>query len=61
MDFSESEQIEVNALRQRYNHLALIAGDKDCGYDTKPIPAFDKKPKPEVDKDEDKGDEDLGI
>jgi hypothetical protein len=42
MDFSESEQIEVNAYRQRYNHLALVAMDKKCGYDTKPIPAFTK-------------------
>lgn len=42
MDFSESEQIEVNAYRQRYNHLALVAMDKQCGYETKPIPAFVK-------------------
>ena len=43
MDFSQAEQVEVNALRQRYNHLAIIATDKNCGYDTTPIPAFDKK------------------
>lgn len=55
MDFSESEQIEVNAYRQRYNHLALVAMDKQCGYDTKPIPAFNK-PKP---KEEEKKEDDL--
>jgi hypothetical protein len=42
MDFSESEKIEVNALRQRYNHLAMIAMDKECGYDTTPIQNFNK-------------------
>ena len=42
MDFSESEQIEVNAYRQRYNHLALVAMDKKCGYDTKQMPRFEK-------------------
>lgn len=30
MDFSHSEQIEVNAYRQRYNHLAMLAMDKGC-------------------------------
>lgn len=30
MDFSEAEQMEVNAYRQRYNHLATIAIDKGC-------------------------------
>lgn len=52
MDFSESEQIEVNAYRQRYNHLGLVAMDKKCGYDTKPIPAF-TKPKEEEKKEAD--------
>jgi hypothetical protein len=52
MDFSESEQIEVNAFRQRYNHLALVAMDKNCGYDTKPISAF-TKPKEEEKKEGD--------
>ena len=42
MDLSQSEQIEVNALRQRYNTLAIIATDKNCGFDTKPIPEFTK-------------------
>ena len=43
MDLSQSEQIEVNALRQRYNHLAIIAEDKRCGFDVHQIPAFTKK------------------
>lgn len=30
MDFSQAEQMEVNAYRQRYNHLATIAMDKGC-------------------------------
>jgi hypothetical protein len=48
MDFSESEQIEVNAYRQRYNHLALIAMEKKCGYDIAPIPSFEKPKEEEV-------------
>lgn len=52
MDFSESEQIEVNAFRQRYNHLALVAMDKNCGYDTKQLSAF-TKPKEEKKKEGD--------
>lgn len=38
MDFSQSEQVEVNAYRQRYNHLAMIAMDKGCATERKPIP-----------------------
>lgn len=30
MDFSHAEEQEYNALRQRYNHLAIIAMEKDC-------------------------------
>jgi hypothetical protein len=52
MDFTESERIELNAYRQRYNHLAMIAMDKDCGYDTTPIQNFEK-PKVEEKKKED--------
>jgi len=33
MDLSQSEQIEVNALRQRYNNLVIIATDKKCAFD----------------------------
>jgi hypothetical protein len=31
MDLSKAEQEEINALRQRYNTLAIIATDKGCG------------------------------
>jgi len=42
MDLSKAEQIEVNAYRQRYNHLLIIADDKQCGFEGEPIPEFDK-------------------
>lgn len=42
MDLSQAEQIEVDAFRQRYNHLAVIATDKECGK-VEQIPAFDSK------------------
>jgi len=45
MDLSQAEQVEVDAYRQRYNHLAVIATDKGCG-DVEQIPAFDQKPTP---------------
>jgi hypothetical protein len=41
MDLSQSEQIEVDAFRQRYNGLAVIATDKGCGA-VEQIPSFDK-------------------
>lgn len=40
MDFSESEKIEINALRQRYNYLAIVYNDKKCGDAIEPIPEF---------------------
>jgi hypothetical protein len=33
MDFSEADEIEVNALIERHNHLLITAKDKSC--DTK--------------------------
>ena len=42
MDLSQAEQVEVNAYRQRYNHLLIIAGDKQCGIKEVPIQEFDK-------------------
>lgn len=42
MDLSESEQVEINAYRQRYNHLIIIAGDKECGMGKESIPEFKK-------------------
>lgn len=40
MDFSEAEQVEINALRRRHNNLVGIAAEKECGFDDKEIPAF---------------------
>lgn len=31
MDFTESEQIEIEAMRNRYTRLNSIAADKHCG------------------------------
>lgn len=42
MDISKSEQVEVNALTKRYNHLLEIAAEKECGIDRLPIPDFQK-------------------
>jgi len=33
MDLSKAEQIEVNAYRRRYNHLVILAGEKNCGFE----------------------------
>lgn len=41
MDFSEAEQVEVNALRRRHNNLVAISAEKDCGFEDQPIPAFE--------------------
>lgn len=43
MDFSEAEQVEVNAYRQRYNNLVIIAEDKKCGMSGEQIPEFQQK------------------
>ena len=42
MDISKSEQIEVNALIKRYNHLIDISDKKDCDLNRIPIPDFEK-------------------
>jgi hypothetical protein len=31
MDFTDSEKIEIEAMRNRYTHLNVIAADKHCG------------------------------
>jgi len=49
MDFSEAEQVEVNALRRRHNNLVAIASEKKCGFEEKIIPPF-AKPKQEAKK-----------
>jgi hypothetical protein len=47
MDLSKAEQQEVDAYRQRYNHLLILSGEKNCGVTAEPIPAFDgSKAKP---------------
>ena len=43
MDLSTAEQVEVNALRQRYNHLVILSVDKNCGFDKEEIPDFNQK------------------
>ena len=48
MDFSEAEQVEVNAFRQRYNNLIIIAEEKGCGINKKEVPDFS----PEAEKSE---------
>jgi hypothetical protein len=42
MDLSESEQMEINAFRQRYNHLMIIASEKKCDVEGEQIPEFNK-------------------
>lgn len=41
MDFSEAEQVEVNALRRRHNNLVAISAEKNCGFEDEAIPAFE--------------------
>ncbi|WP_236631649.1 hypothetical protein [Endozoicomonas numazuensis] len=41
MDLSQAEQIEIDAYRQRYNHLLSLAQDKNCSNQSRvPIPDF---------------------
>ena len=42
MDISKSEQVEINALTKRYNHLLEIVVKKECDTDRQPIPDFRK-------------------
>lgn len=43
MDFSEAEQVEVDAYRRRYNWLAELSSDKKCGFNYQEIPDFRKQ------------------
>ncbi|MBI5816413.1 MAG: hypothetical protein HZB29_12475 [Nitrospinae bacterium] len=43
LDLKESEKVEYDALRQRYNRLLIIAADKECGFDRKSVPAIDER------------------
>jgi hypothetical protein len=42
MDLTQSEQIEINALRQRYNNLVILGGEKNCGLEKKQVPEIAK-------------------
>ena len=42
MDLSKAEQIEVNALIKRYNHLLEIGEVNSCGFEQEPLPDFKK-------------------
>ena len=42
MDLSKAEQIEINALIKRYNHLIDIEEDKHCDSGRQPLPKFEK-------------------
>jgi hypothetical protein len=42
MDISKSEQIEVNALTKRYNHLLAIGESNHCDLRRQRIPDFQK-------------------
>jgi hypothetical protein len=42
MDLSKAEQIEVNALTKRYNHLLEIGEEKHCNFKKQAIPEFKK-------------------
>ena len=57
MDFTESEKIGVNALRQRYNHLVILAEEKKCDVVVQPIP----EPKPPEPEQPDQDMIDMGI
>ena len=40
MDLSKAEQVEINALTKRYNHLLTIGEENGCGFELDPIPDF---------------------
>ena len=42
MDINKSEQIEVNALTKRYNHLLAIGESNHCDFRRQRIPDFQK-------------------
>jgi hypothetical protein len=46
MDFKGAEEVEVNALRNRYNTLAIMASEKNCGFKVAEPP---KKEEPKTD------------
>jgi len=42
MDFSKADQVEIEALRRRYNTLVILSSEKSCGFDYKPLPEIQK-------------------
>jgi len=38
MDFSDAERQEIEAYRERYEHLAVLAANKKCSFPIEPIP-----------------------
>ncbi len=42
MDFKNAEQTEYEAYRQRYNHLSVIAMDKQCDVETMDLPSVEE-------------------
>ena len=44
MDLSKAEQMEVDAYRQRYNHLMILVDEMNCGWEKDQIPDFRKQP-----------------
>jgi hypothetical protein len=46
MDFSKADQVEMEALRRRYNNLVILSAEKKCGFENKEIPAFEKPKEP---------------
>lgn len=46
MDLSQAEQVEVNALRQRHNHLLVLAKDRGCAIKEQASEPFEKSSPP---------------
>ena len=42
MDLTKAEQVEINALTKRYNHLVKIGEVNGCGFEREAIPDFEK-------------------
>lgn len=51
MDLSKAEQMEIDAFRRRYNHLVILADEKQCGVERTEIPAFDQPTEDAADED----------
>ena len=49
MDFSRADQVELEAHRRRYNALVILASEKSCGFEIKPLPELQKPQEPQKD------------